>query len=188
MSYRFKLNKYHKTFIEQINNYPTREKFKEWIEMFYPNCSSDPVEFMDTTEIYEIGGYLPNCNQILEKYKKPFTSEEILEDFAEYDFAVLDKAGLEMIIEGYRKTIADSYRDLFGNGKPNKQQQNEILMFLNERIEKWDNPVVPGLKPYGLEENLPMVRAWDWEYQIWELVKIYREFDWDNYKLALTGW
>ena len=88
----------------------------------------------------------------------------------------------------YRLTVAEYYRELFANGNPNKQQLSEIVFFLSNRSEQWDNPVISSLKPYDLSDKPDMVSAWDYEYQIWDLVRIYKTFDWNNKILVLTGW
>lgn len=168
----------------------TERRYKqklEYIETFFPGAEKPtyPVDCMRVAEIWEIGSDLPCINKLLDKYHKPFKYKSLLDAFYEYDFVVLDKPGLEMIIECYRDETANYYKKLFNDGDLNI---NETKLFLEERINTWDNPVVPDLKPYGLEDNLPMVRAWDWEYQIWKLVEIYKNFDWDKSDLVLTGW
>lgn len=186
MSYRYHLCAYDKNLIHAINKCCGIEDFNQLINKFFPNAEYT-CDHMSDTAIFEIGGALPSADSIIKKYLNlnPLPNKWIDDD---YEFVILGKEGLVDIIEAYRITVSEYYRELFANGNPNKQQLNEILFFLSERFERWDNPVVPDLKPYDLSDRPNIVSAWDYEYQIWDLVRIYKTFDWDNKVLVLTGW
>lgn len=55
-------------------------------------------------------------------------------------------------------------------------------------MEKWSGKYFDIL-PIDLDENRERITGdWSYEYAIFELVRLYKVFDWENNELVLVGW
>lgn len=190
MGYRYKLNKYPKTFINQLSDLKTFNKRREWLQKFFPNYDlDDPIDHMCGTQIFDIGETLPNGEEIIKKYGDSVASSIILQNYCnDYEFLVLDKDGFDLLLDGYRTLISSYYGELLSDCENSKETPAEIKLLLSRRKDLWFDAAHPERKPYNTDNEHPMVRSNDYQDEIWELVRLYREFDWDNYTLVLTGW
>lgn len=145
-------------------------------------------------ELYELGKYFSFLD---EKYISSFYDFDI-EKETECEFYILSKEGLKEIIENYRKCIFESYNNLFNiynniiNNKEDISFENpdvsDIGCYFSEKMREWNNEFC---RPYWLDEKKSdgnIVKSWRSEYAIFNLVDIYRTFDWDNDYLIYSAW
>ena len=67
------------------------------------------------------------------------------------------------------------------------KEQNAIFEMINhirDIISEWEY-----LTPYELDDDkLTCCTSWKYEYSIFELVRLYKSFDWENNVLVFYGW
>lgn len=127
------------------------------------------------TQLYEIGKYFHYT-----EHRKPFYNKFNIAEEHESEFDILDKEGLEGIIKVFEGYIRDWFNKATEYDKENyfKSIKREWV----ENIDKFD------LAPYSLDPKQEMVKSWKYEYTIFQLVHIYRSFDWDNDLLIYSAW
>ena len=163
-------------------------------------------------ELHEFGKYVDYKND-----KIPvFSNEETQKYFDdEHDFYIVDKKFLEFVIDEYKnknrsyfsdmkfnpesefiksksKTVSDSIDNLYDyNYDFSKLTQDEcnmlheIISHINDKNHEWDNN---WTSPYSLDDSSDcIVNSWKYEYAIFELVRIYKSFDWDNNVMVYYG-
>lgn len=128
-------------------------------------------------ELYNFGKYYEVDTTKLNHF---FAKPELQEAFSDYDFWVADKQLLLDIIEKERKAIEEWYAE-------NKTKTLEELIAIQEsRRREWTTDYC---LPYNLDLDKPqVVGSWQREYVLFELVRIYKTFDWDNDLLVYYGW
>ena len=114
------------------------------------------------------------------------------EAYDDYSPIVLDESGLLCAIEWNRNRVADIYEDLLrekSTDKWNTQSQfDRIKNHIKYQYEEWRNEYFPELTPYDLSDRKCIVSSWKYEYQIFELVRVFKEFDWENDCIVFYGW
>jgi hypothetical protein len=117
--------------------------------------------------------------QFNEKLMLKFYGFNVYDEFMN-DFHIVKKEGLKEFIKAEHDIIAGFYRDY---------SDEELLTYCKEKNREWNSQF--GLLPYYLDEEHTdgeIVRSWKREYAIFNLVYIYRKFDWDNNYLILSAW
>jgi len=70
-------------------------------------------------------------------------------------------------------------------------QYTQMLSNLDRKIDEWggsEREMFQDMRPYNLNPRLKdVVSSWLYEYAIFNLVKEYREFDWENDLLVYVG-
>lgn len=133
-------------------------------------------------ELHEFGKYV-NIKKLEGNLKHYFNKIEVRKHFeSDYEFMEIKKEGLKSIIEEYAEYVANYYEKLL--------IADEIEVFEGQTVEKkCVNAIKSKLKtwkndyciPYNLdEEDKNLVSSWEYEHSIFDLVRIYKTFDWDN--------
>lgn len=168
-------------------------------------------------ELYEFGKYT-NFNPPDGSMVPFFSNRELQEFYSEdNELWVVNKDFLKYIIETYKEKIRgylgdmvkpfldeDGYRGdflksvktnygikedkyEFDGSVLNKDQQNSIVNILNHIISinsEWNM-----LVPFNLDDGKDEVTSsWKYEYSIFELVRIYKSFDWENNVMIHYGY
>lgn len=134
----------------------------------------------------EISNFGKSCEfEFLSKYKKNVFSNpktnELLNDGGE--FFIIGKDGLEAIIEYYRKEILNYYEEL---QNPKDRFSPDVQSHIRRKIDEWKAEYV---KPYDLGDNTEsIVNSWNYEYVIFELVRLYKTIDTDSFEICIIGW
>ena len=128
-------------------------------------------------ELYNFGKYYEVDTK---NYNHFFASPELQEYFSDYDFWIVDKEFLLGIIEKERANIEQWYTE-------NKEKPLEELVAIQEsRRREWSTEFC---LPYSLDLEKPeVVSSWQREYVLFELVRIYKTFDWEKDLLVYYGW
>lgn len=200
MSYRHRIYKFPKSFAEDCRACETKEDFQK---VYFKYCTDerinkDQLESENYWPLYYLGEQLfdfGEYNNAEEMYKHGdalFYSLELREAYDDYSPIVLDESGLLCAIEWNRNRVADIYEDLLrekSTDKWNTQSQfDRMKVHIKYQYEEWRNEFFPELKPYDLSDRKCIVSSWKYEYQIFELVRVYKEIDWENDCIVFYGW
>lgn len=189
MGYRQYLYQVDKKFVEQIRACKTNE---EYGEVFKENVSGNDEEdyfpvYHLGKELFEFGKHYGNSDEMYKHGDSLFTSEELNEMYSDYEAIVLDKEGLLCAIEWQREKVTSLYEDLTKEKSADKyddrSQFDRLLEHAMDYLRWWK------FGSCDLEENSDHVaRSWLYEHTIFDLVRIYKTFDWEKYCLVFAGW
>ena len=148
-------------------------------------------------EIYELGKYSEIAFKLESERPSLFTSEELKERYSDYGFALLTKEDFKTVIEAYRQKIINWFQsllnpedDLIIPAKLSKEERKHLAIEheIQDKIDSWSGKYF-GISPIDLDESRERITGdWSYEYAIFELVRLYKIFDWENDDLVLVGW
>lgn len=143
----------------------------------------------NTEELIELGKYID--------YTDRLKLEENIDDDGEY--CVMDKSQIVTIINIYAEKHL-RYLELIKKGTDGDKPKPEDILafrelqlweprtaeqFLDEQIELWKEPS----RIYNTNIDCKsIVESWSYEYEIFELLHIYKTFDDTKYYLIWSGW
>lgn len=142
-------------------------------------------KFMNKKEIHEFGKlYWDNtAERIYSKGKPLFTIKETQDYLDDYMPYVMGSDGMLEAITIYREKVINYYKNLL------KEDTPEVL---NERLAKHvDDMLIEWERFCPVDLNLEhehISNSWLYEYQIFELVRLYKTIDWGNKCLLFYGW
>lgn len=148
-------------------------------------------------EIYELGKHSEIGFKLESERPSVFMSNELKEEYSDYGFALLTKDDFKSVIEFYRQKIVDWFKSLLEIKDSSKftaeftkeQYQFEMLKReVQDKIDSWSGKYF-GISPIDLNDDKELITDdWSYEYAIFELVRVYKSFDWKNNELVLVGW
>lgn len=194
MGYRLTLGKISKKSKEKYDKYLSINDYIKDAGYFkFPN---------EYIELYELGKYIDNSKWS----KEAFFKFDIVKS-QEEEFWIIPKETLAKIIDETRLDVATYYKEInkaynfLSTLDPNKELDNyenfeviqakeKINHLLHSKQTTWNAEF--GLFPYYLDQPPEMcdgflTPSWDKEYNIFNLVYIYKSFDWVNDYLILSG-
>lgn len=214
MGYRNYIAPIKKSEYDRIKNFTKEELYKDKNE---PLGEDGHVGVYDCTEdpLYELGKYVDEFDKGF--FSPVFLNKDLQNDMTEeHDFYIVGKEFLKFIIEGYALKIKSHYNNMcvpfFGeNYKPSEfmnsisskyddnmdpnytfdyskitQSEANALFAMLEHIRsmriEWCQ-----LTPYNIDRGDNITTSWKYEYAQFELVRIYKTFDWDNYLMIYYG-
>lgn len=165
------------------------------------DCCDDGSYWFSTyevgKEIYELGKYSEIAFKLESERPSLFTSEELKERYSDYGFAILTKDDFKAVIEAYRQKIVDWFQSLLNPdesqvtvAKLSKEERKhfEWKHQIEDKLDRWSGKYF-GISPINLNENSERITdSWLYEYAIFELIRLYKIFDWENDDLVLVGW
>lgn len=182
--------------VEEIRKCKTEDEFIKTMQKF----RNDSVEYDSVDEeyyfplyrlgeeLYEFGKYWENSNEMYKHGDSLFTSDELNEKYEDYGAIVLDEEGLLCAIEWYRSHVEKMYEDLLSETSANEWDTRPQFDRLKEHVQDyiyWWKNTGPG----NLNKKTDcIVNSWLYEHGYFELVRIYKTFDWDNNSLIFLGW
>lgn len=198
MGHRYHLYEVPKSFIEETARCETIEDFKS----VYLRYSKEPEIFEAENHyaIYEIGKDL-FCNEDC-KFDEHmhlfgdtlFKSIELRQRFQSEDIVVLDdKEGLLAAIEWCRQQVLDTLKDLQNEKSSSRyddrSQLDRMKSYVQSQLYCWESSYIPEYRPYRLDTNNERLCSHDcYQFIIWDLVRVYKNFDWENNSIILMGW
>ena len=141
--------------------------------------------------LFEFGKYYANSNEMYKHGDSLFTSDELNENFYDEDAIILNKEGLVCAIEWQRDRIISIYEDLLKEQSSNEFDERSQFDRMREHIKShllWWKPTYGLGTAYTLDESPDLVNSWLYEHTIFDLVRIYKTFDWENKCLMFMGW
>lgn len=165
------------------------------------DCCDDGVGWFSPYEVgeklYELGKYSEIGFKLESERPSLFTSEELKERYSDYGFALLTKDDFKAVIEAYRQKIVNWFQSLLNPDegyitaqKLSKEERKHLEWEheIKNKLAQWSGKNF-GIYPIDLSENQERITgAWSYEYAIFELVRLYKIFDWENNELVLVGW
>lgn len=205
MGYRHYLYALSKKQVAEIQACKTNEDWCDFAENYgYKvdrDCCDDGSGWFSPykigTELYELGKLSEIGCKLESERPSLFTSEELQERYSDYGFALLTKDDFKAVIEAYRRKIIDWLKNLLDpEGDPiipsklSKEERRRILIDhqIQDKLDSWSGKYFE-ISPIDLDESRERITGdWSYEYAIFELVRVYKAFDWENDDLVLVGW
>lgn len=205
MGYRHYLYAVPKKQVEEIQACKTNEDWCNFAEQYGYKVDKDCCDdgsywfapYEAGKELYELGKYSEIGFKLESERPSVFTSDELKHRYSDYGFALLTKDDFKAVIEAYRQKIVDWFQNLLN---PNESQITTTKLSKEERkhleweyeikdkLDKWSGKYF-GISPIDLDESRERITGdWSYEYAIFELVRVYKAFDWENDDLVLIGW
>lgn len=204
MGYRHRIYEFDKALVEKIRACKTKNDLIEVISKTNP----DAYEYYDEEEnyiqlyrlgkeLFNFGSYYENASEMYKHGDSLFLSDELNEEFSDEKAIVLDKEGLLCAIEWQKEKIISIYEDLLkddykGHEDDLVERYQHQSYKLQRHVEdhlRWWKPEWGDFCAYNLNENTDsIVRSWLYEHTIFELVRIYKSFDWENKRMIFMGW
>ncbi len=209
MSYRHRIYSLDKKTTESLHKCSSYEEYIETVKEYalknnlkivydepqegesYPCC---PLYKLGE-EIYNFGSGYNNANEMYKHGNSLFSSNELNEYFSEEHPIVLDKSGLLCAIEYYRNCVIKEMEEVLSEAPPKHWDKgshiDRLKTYVQDRLSDWT-----VYKEWGETHNIynldsesdNIVSSWYFEYQIFELVRIYKTFDWENNCMLFYGW
>lgn len=155
-------------------------------------------KFLDKKEIFEFGKLYwdDTADRIYSKGEPLFTDKEVQEDVSDYDPYVVGKPGVLEAIEIYKRKIIESYKDLLVDGgvqllpggfyieREDIKSIDKVREFIHEKLKWWEL-----FGAIDLDETHESISgSWQYEHQIFELVRLYKTIDWGTKTVLFYGW
>ncbi len=205
MSYRYRFARAPKGFVNKVRDMTSEEFIEFSIKNNNSACEEDiddsirvnVWEMFKQKEIFDMGD-CPYAEEIMNVSEKLFRRPETDKYYEESDIYLCTEKAFLAAIEGMRKLNENYYKKLIENPEL-------VPLFLKEKSEEWGNmsevfdmsdcsperkqKIDEQYRPYNLDvEDAEIVKSWRYEYVIFELVRIYKCFDWENNYLIFYGW
>ena len=137
--------------------------------------------------LFEFGKYYENSDEMYKHGDSLFTSDELNECYRDYGAIVLEEDGLLCALDWQRNHIIQMYEDLLREKSIHDWDSRPQLDRLIENIK--DYLVWWKYGPADLnKEHEQLVHSWLYEHTYFELVRIYKTFDWYNKSILFMGW
>lgn len=173
MSYRLYLTLCNKDELEEVRNFTLTHQ-----EL----CEGDTSEYFlpDMIGACEQDDFLPGRLAVLSEIGQPLFRNPIVQDyFSHYNPKVISEDEFLRIIDACRVRILDYYKSLLANPKKCEAE-------IDDKVDTWTAEYVT---PYNLNTNLKrIVDSYDNDYQIWDLIRIYKSINWEEHAVVLFGW
>lgn len=192
MGYRHYFYAIPKKQIEEIRNCKTNDEFCNWAEKtgYYVERDEGEEPYVTVydlgTEIYEFGKYVDWAFEMQEKNESIFASDELKEWYSDYDPVICSRDDFLAAIDNYKQKII-SYLEECLEGKDGITPEQKCILDVKDRLHEWKNPFKYGGVDIDAERKC-ITTSWLYEYAIFELVRKYKTFDWENDCLVLLGW
>lgn len=212
MAYRLRLGFVDKATAEKINSFSSKQ---EYLEFYNSHIQSKGIKrtvnladeeahiycplYDIINEIYDFGSAYNNAEEMYKNGSPLFSSKELKEMFENENPVILDKKGVICAIEFYRNCVIKEMEDVLSETAPYWDKRNHsdrMKDFISKRHNEWTTyreyegtDVGDALSVYCLNPKTDcIVNSWFFEYQIFELVRIYKTFDWENNSMIFYGW
>lgn len=200
MGYRHYLYSVPKEQVAEIQACQTAKDLTEFAKRYgYPYDKDDGwlSLYKIGKEVYELGKR-SEIGFKLESERPPlFTSDELKERYSDYGFALLTKDDFKAVIEAYRQKIVEWFQNLLNPDESqvtaprlSKEERKHLewKYEIKDKLDSWSGKYF-GISPIDLNDDKERITGdWSYEYAIFELVRVYKSFDWENNELVLVGW
>lgn len=196
MGYRYYLCQVDKKLVKKIRECKTNEDLVKVCKDHFPKDSDVVYDCGDEDwwvsilemgkELFEFGKHYENAEEICKHGTELFTSKDLIESYCESDHVVLTEEGLLCAIEWQKNRIVSVYEDLLREKSEDewdcRTQEQRLKMHVRDYLNWWKFSAVNLDK-----RNTHVARSLLYEHTIFDLVRIYKTFDWDKYCLVFMG-
>ena len=192
MGYREYIYEVDAELVEKIRACTTNEEFVELCKSISACCNDIEDGYIPVyrlgRELFEFGKYYENSDKMYEHGDSLFASEELRERYKDYNAIVIDKSGLLCAIEWQRKRVMSIYEDLLKekselNEYDDRPQLERLKEHARDHLRWWK---YGGCDTEETRERL--AASWLYEHTIFDLVRIYKTFDWEHKRMLFFGW
>lgn len=166
-----------------------------------PETYLETHDLMDTycKEVFELGKYSDE-GSVLEQMEDKLPEDidkdkfnklaELLHD-NEYGFNYVSKRRFELLVDSYRNRVVMYFEGLFygllgeSTAVTKEEASNKVLSDIRQKLEYAKRGTIINMNP---QNKSAVSDAWLYEYEIFNLVHIYKTMDWDKYIMVITGW
>jgi len=107
----------------------------------------------------------------------------------DHDFKLISKDQFAQVIEERRTNIINIYLETLNEGP--EECRKEIKTIINEFrnfILIGGKKIKTAVRAYNLDSNVKITDSYMWIFSIFELIHIYKTFDWKNNVMIFYGW
>ena len=184
------------------------EQLKGWVLKTHPDGWYDEGDgngwfshylMLGQKEIFDFGKDCWFAADLLERAQPLFDRSETADAVGE-PLVVCTREDFEFVIEEMRKHIHNYFENIFET-----YTHEQMQLHFKEKSEEWgDITDIIGMRgltperaaiinaqhrPYNMDLDKDcLVNSWLYEYEIFELVLLYRQFNWDTDVLLFYGW
>lgn len=187
MGYRHYFYRFPKVEIEAIKACKTNEEFCNWAESrgYSVNRYDGGTPYISIydlgKEIYGFGKYVDWAFCMQENNESIFGSDELKEIYQDYGPVLCTKEDFLTAINNYKNNIIKYYKELL------KEDERAWKHHITRQLSEWENDF--GLCAVDTDLSSKRVTSsWLYEYAIFELVRLYKTFDFENDVFVLMGW
>ena len=206
MGYRNYIGSLPKREYNKIKNYTLEEVYKhkgiEWNE-----DNEKRVDYVGVYDIaynmhYELGKYVDEFDKKL--FKPVFKNKETQKEFeCDSDFYIVQKEFVLKLIEYYTGIIKNYYTEMLKDFFDGRKVKSDFLKNKDSKITEIEEEsifkIIEHVRsmsyewidfvPYNLNLDTPnIVSSWKYEYVIFELVRLYKTFDWKRNIMIYYGY
>lgn len=144
-------------------------------------------KFMNKECIHEFGKLYwdDTAERIYSKGVPLFTIKETQGYFEDYEPYVMGSDAMLEAIEIYKEKVINYYKSLLEEDK-RETVSDKCIRHVKSTLEEWECEYISPLNLNLKHEHI--VNSWLYEYQIFELVRLYKTIDWENKCLLFYGW
>lgn len=144
----------------------------------YPEANGEMILWATGTEVW--------WNISDEEKRNPLYFRELWTN-EDCDYFEVTKEGVKKFIEAFKQIIINVYKE----GKKNIEERDfnwpSIEEYDNEKMREWENDLIYNLDIKKGNHNFELTTSWKYEYAIFNLIAVYKLFDFENYKLIVIG-
>ena len=176
-----------------------------WRVSFYKADKDKPIKFItedygdgETYTYAEINGECVANNQGTEfwialKRDEEFQKEiKCLHEHSDFDYYSITKEGFKRIILAYRERIIEYQKQALQNAKDCKLFEDTPRSLIESELREWESSYKDkdGNIHYfciDLHDNKRVSGSCKYKYAIFDMIYVYKNFDWDNYTMVVFG-
>lgn len=202
MGYRHYFYKVEKEVLEKLHTF-TETEFEEWQKQHKNVTSYGDVPLYKIGEVFfEFGKYYENAGSIMEQGKPLFEDKELTDIHQEKMPHIVGQEAVLDAIQYFRSLIIKYHEDLLGitadedmsfeRRYDDLTDEERYKRDIESRYEEWTtNLFMKGDHCTALNLDTTddaLTHSWKYEYAIFDLVRLYKQTDWDRYGLLFMGW
>lgn len=198
MGYRNYIGSISKLEHDKIKNFTKEELYEYKNEPLDEMGYIGPYDIVES--IYELG---KDVDVFPAEFFKPFFENQTLQnDFNnDHELFLVDKDFLKFVLDRYYDKVRSYYKSLlepfqtddkFPRLKDPKTYSPQDVYNVVKHIEsisyEWGCSPFSDRPPYKIDDGEAITTSWKYEYAQFELVRIYKTFDWENNNMVYYGY
>lgn len=105
----------------------------------------------------------------------------------DFDYFEVTRKGLELFIEKYRQRISIVYKEAIKSIEDRIPGYPSVEDYHISKLIEWEKPLAYDLRDIMDKRPYEITTSYKYEYSIFNLIAIYKFFDFENYKLVIYG-
>jgi hypothetical protein len=199
MGYRHRFAAVSKTLVDETANH-TIDELRQWCDARGKD-TEDGVFFYDIYDQKEIFDFGKDCRFAEELIAKsqPVYHNNDTQEYMDVP-VIVNKEGFLFVLDQIRLIVKNHYQECMEMDadcmKAEFKKKADAWSLAVEQIPclqtmnpKMQDSMNRAYYPYNIDDDREhIVNSWLYEYSVFELVRLYKTFDWDNNYLLFYGW